>query len=68
MTSAELISEFEWTRDRHGGSVVHAAHILGMKPASLARRLYRLKKTGRVIRFTNDTQAHGYHNRWKKAA
>jgi hypothetical protein len=42
----EFISEFEWTRPRHGGLIINAAPIFDMRPEALARRLARAKANG----------------------
>jgi uncharacterized damage-inducible protein DinB len=57
MTSDDLLAEYEHTWDRHRGQVSVAAAILGMKPASLSRALYRARKRGIEVRMCDDRKA-----------
>jgi hypothetical protein len=54
---AVVISEFQHTYSRHGGSVSAAASILGMTPVALQRALYRARKDGERIEFRDDVKA-----------
>lgn len=46
----DLIAEFEWTRDRHGGDVVKAAPIFGLTPAALEQVFRRAnRESGEVL-------------------
>ena len=51
---AEVLADFEGTRDQHRGHVSIAAPLLGMSKAALARALYRAKAAGVDVRFRDD--------------
>jgi hypothetical protein len=53
-TREETLYEFEWTRTRHKGSILTAAPMLGMNPKALAQALYRARKAGVAVSFTDD--------------
>jgi hypothetical protein len=55
-----VIHEYLHTWDRHKGSVVIAAGILGMTPIALQRALYRARSDGEQVRFHDDVKA------WRK--
>jgi len=53
----EIAAEFIHTWPRHEGQITRAAHIFDMKPASLARSLYRARKDGIEVHFIDDSKA-----------
>ena len=50
---ADVIEDFEDTRDHHGGLVIVAAERLGMKPQSLERQLFRARDLGIEVQFNS---------------
>ena len=55
MKREQMLKEFERTRDFHHGRVEVAAALLGLKPESLARALYRARKAGVSVAFTQQS-------------
>ena len=58
--SSDVLSDFERTRDVHGGVISKAASTLGMTEAALQRALYRAKKAGADIHFTTSDRKANY--------
>lgn len=52
----QVVEDFLWTYDEHQGDLNIASQRLNMKPASLARSLYRAKKRGHKVQFCDTTQ------------
>lgn len=48
---ADVIEDFEDTRDHHGGLVIIAADRLRMKPETLERQLFRAREAGIDVQF-----------------
>lgn len=55
MTRSELVQEWQFTYDRHGGRVSRAAPLFGTTSSALVRRLYRMKAAGFQVRFIDDS-------------
>ncbi len=63
MTHAEFVEEFLWSWDRHRGDTTAAAAIFSTTPVALVQRLYRAKRAGHSVRFTNHLRRDGFRER-----
>ena len=53
LTVDELIEEFVWTLNRHGGRITLAAPILGCSPNSLEKRMREARRAG-LVHYVDD--------------
>ena len=56
LTREELLREYLHTWPRHRGRLSAAAQILGYRPASLERRLQRMRRDGFQVWYTMDVR------------
>jgi hypothetical protein len=55
-TRAEVVADFNLTRDRHHGRVAEAAALMNMTPSALDRALFRAKAAGVDVDFVSYTR------------